>query len=99
MKLKFSTTNGVREVKNDQKMAMRCYLLAMKHNSVEGQVLPIDFLDVRDENKEQRGKLTDELVPIPLDDINSEKVTYLDFRLKEEIKEKFVKFMRNNKDA
>lgn len=42
MKLKFPTTNGVEEVKGDQKVARSCYLLAMKHNNAREQVLPID---------------------------------------------------------
>ncbi|XP_074347152.1 uncharacterized protein LOC141685982 [Apium graveolens] len=76
MVLKFPTRNSVGEAKGDQKMAHNCYVTALRPDGTGGQVLPIEDLDVR-ENDELRGKPAEDLVPIPLDLLDLEKVTIL----------------------
>ncbi|XP_074326801.1 uncharacterized protein LOC141664746 [Apium graveolens] len=73
MVLNFPTTNGVEETKGDQKMPCSCYVATLKFDGTGRQVLPIEDMDVR-ENEELRGKPAEDLVPIPLDSLDPEKV-------------------------
>nr|XP_017250762.1 PREDICTED: uncharacterized protein LOC108221391 [Daucus carota subsp. sativus] len=99
LKIKFPTRNGVGEEVGDQKMARSCYVGALKSGGARGQVLPIEDLDVREEEEERRGKPAEDLVPIPLYTEEPEKVTYVGALLQEELKNKLVKFLRNNRDV
>ncbi|XP_063941247.1 uncharacterized protein LOC135149448 [Daucus carota subsp. sativus] len=65
LKIKFPTKNGVGEEIGDQKMARSCYVGALKSGGTGGQVLPIEDLDVREE-EERRGKPAEDLVPFSL---------------------------------
>ncbi|XP_074346742.1 uncharacterized protein LOC141685547 [Apium graveolens] len=76
MILKFPTRNGVGEEKGDQKMAQSCYITALRPDGTRGQVLPIEDMDVR-ENDEHRGKPAEDLVQIFLDPLDPDKVTYI----------------------
>ncbi|XP_074327443.1 uncharacterized protein LOC141665359 [Apium graveolens] len=69
MVLKFPTRNNVGEAKGDQKMVRSCHVTALRPDGTGGQVLPIEDMDVRD-NEELRGKPTENLVPIPLDSLD-----------------------------
>ncbi|XP_074364572.1 uncharacterized protein LOC141705527 [Apium graveolens] len=51
MVLKFPTRNGVGEARVDQKMAHSCYIVALRPNRTEGQVLPIEDMDVRENDE------------------------------------------------
>ncbi|KAL8109295.1 hypothetical protein AgCh_025408 [Apium graveolens] len=53
--MKFPTRNGIGEERGDQKMARSCYVASLRADGVGGQVLPIEDLDIR-ENDENRGK-------------------------------------------
>lgn len=48
--------------------------------------MPIYYIDVSNEDKEQRGELAEELVPISLEDADLEKVTYVGSSLKMKLK-------------
>ncbi|XP_063938824.1 uncharacterized protein LOC135148293 [Daucus carota subsp. sativus] len=76
LKIKFPTKNGVGEEIEDQKMARSCYVGALKSGGTGGQVLPIEDLDVREE-EERRGNPAEDLVPISLYPDEPEKMTYL----------------------
>ncbi|XP_063949854.1 uncharacterized protein LOC108221222 [Daucus carota subsp. sativus] len=65
LKIKFPTRNRVGEEIGDQKMARSCYVGALKSGGAGGQVLPIEDLDVREE-EDRRGKPAEGLVPISL---------------------------------
>nr|XP_017228849.1 PREDICTED: uncharacterized protein LOC108204072 [Daucus carota subsp. sativus] len=96
--IKFPTKNGVGEEIGDQKMARSCYVGALKSGGTGGQVLPIEDLDVREE-EERRGKPAEDLVPLSLYPDEPEKVTYVGASLPEDMKSEFVKFLRNNRDV
>ncbi|XP_017233127.2 uncharacterized protein LOC108207179 [Daucus carota subsp. sativus] len=85
LKIKFPNRNGVGEEVGDQKMARSCYVGALKSGGVWGQVLPIEDLDVREE-EERRGKPTEDLIPIPLYTEEPGKVTYVGALLQEDLK-------------
>ncbi|XP_074362793.1 uncharacterized protein LOC141703089 [Apium graveolens] len=60
---KFPTRNGVGEARGNQKMAHSCYVAALRPDGTGKQVLPIEDMDVL-ENEELRGK--------PAKDLNSD---------------------------
>ncbi|XP_063948020.1 uncharacterized protein LOC135152114 [Daucus carota subsp. sativus] len=98
MKIKFPTRNGIGEELGDQKMARSCYIGALRSGGTGGQVLPIEDLDVREE-EERRGKPAEDLIPIPLYTEELEKVTYVGALLQEDLKQELVRFLRNNRDV
>ncbi|KAL8146473.1 hypothetical protein AgCh_004271 [Apium graveolens] len=63
-----------------------------------GQVLPIEDMDVR-ENDEKRGKPAEDLVSIPLDPENPERMTFIGATLEEPLRGKLVKFLQENSDV
>ena len=74
--LKFPTKNGIGEEKGDQRTARSCYVGALRADGAGGKVLPIEDMDVRN-NKEQRGKPAEDLIPVPLIIGDPEKVTFI----------------------
>ena len=62
--------------KGDQKWGRSCYIAELKADGIRGQVLPIEDMDVREE-EESWGKAVEELIPIPLDPKVPKKVTYI----------------------
>ena len=97
MKVKFPTRNGVGEQRGDQKMARSCYVAALRADGTGGQVLPIEDMDVRTDD-ENRGKPAEDLIPIPLEIGDSEKMTYVGASLKEPLKSQLVMFLQENSD-
>ncbi|XP_074342297.1 uncharacterized protein LOC141679805 [Apium graveolens] len=97
MVLKFPTRNGVGEARGDQKMACSCYVATLRPDGTRGQVLPIEDMDVR-ENDELRGKPVDDLVPIPLDPLDPEKVAYIGASLDKPLKGRMITFLQENND-
>ena len=63
-----------------------------------GQVLPIEDMDVRN-NEEQRGKPAEDLIPVPLIVEDPEKVTYIGESLQEPLKGKLIWFLQENNDV
>ncbi|XP_074351460.1 uncharacterized protein LOC141690572 [Apium graveolens] len=51
MVLKFPTRNGPGEARGDQKMARSCYVAALRPDGTGGQVLPIEDMDVRENDE------------------------------------------------
>ena len=98
LKIKFPSRNGVGQEKGDQQMARSCYIAALRPDGIGGQVLPIEDMDVR-EDEERRGKPAEDLIPFPLDIINPEKVTYVRASLQEPLKGKMVTFLQENNDV
>ncbi|XP_074342477.1 uncharacterized protein LOC141680046 [Apium graveolens] len=95
---KFPTRNGVGEARGDQKMARSCYVAALRPDGTWGQVLPIEDMDIR-ENDELRGKPAEDLVPIPLDPLDPEKVTYIGASLDKPLKGRITTFLQENNDV
>ncbi|XP_074355794.1 uncharacterized protein LOC141695449 [Apium graveolens] len=51
MVLKFPTRNGVGEARGDQKKARSCYVTTLRPDGTRGKVLPIEDMDVRENDK------------------------------------------------
>ena len=98
VKIQFPTKNGVRMEKGDQKLARSCYVAVLRAYGIGGQVLPIEGMDVM-EDEERRRKMAEDLIPIHLDPEDRKKVTYIGASLKGHLKEKLVKFLHENNDV
>ncbi|KAL8095305.1 hypothetical protein AgCh_036681 [Apium graveolens] len=96
--MKFPTRNGIGEERGDQKMARSCYVASLRADGVGGQVLPIEDMDVR-ENDEKRGKSAEDVVSIPLDPENPERMTFIGAILGEPLRGKLVKVLQENSDV
>ena len=77
-------------------MARSCYVASQRADGVGGQVLPIEDLEIR-ENDEKRGKPAEDLVSIPLAPEDPEKVTFVGATLEEPLRWKLVKFLHGRK--
>ncbi|XP_074347211.1 uncharacterized protein LOC141686047 [Apium graveolens] len=96
--LKLPTRNCVGKAKGDQKMARSCYVAALRPDGTGGQVLPIEDMDVR-ENDELRGKPAEDLVQISLDPLDPEKVTYIGASLDPPLKGQMITLLQENSDV
>ena len=56
LKIKFPTKHGVGKERGDQKMARSCYVAALRPDRVGGQVLPIEDIDARDNEKRRENQ-------------------------------------------
>ena len=95
LKIKFPTKNGIGMEKGDQKLAQSCYMAELGGDRIRGQVLPIEDMDVR-EDEERRGKPAEDLTDIPLDPEDPKKVTYIGASLQGPLKEKLTRFLQKN---
>ena len=98
LKLKFSTSQGVREVKGDQALARHCYNIALQRKG-QSDPCPIDGLDTRDDLAEEWGEPIEDLVSIPLNDENEEHVVKIDSNLREEVRTQLINFLQKNVDV
>ena len=58
-------------------------------------MLLIEDMDVR-EDEEHRGKSDEDLIPIPLDTNDPEKITYVGESLQDPLKGKMIEFLQEN---
>ena len=98
LKIKFPSRNGVGQEKYDQQLARSCYVAALKLDEIRGQVLPIEYMDIR-EDKERRGKPAEDLITVPLYTNNPQKVTYVGASLQKPLKGKMITFLQENNDV
>ena len=85
LKLKFSTSQGVGEVKGDQALARHCYNIALQRSG-QPDPCPIDGLDTHDNLTEERGGPMEDLVAIPLNDGNEEHMVKIGSNLGKEVR-------------
>ena len=85
LKLKFSTSQGIGEVRGDQDLARHCYNIALQRKG-QSNPCPIDGLDTHDDLTEERDEPIEDLVSIPLNDGNEEHVVKIDSNLGEEVR-------------
>ena len=82
-------------VRGNQRVARDCYSASMKQKTVDN--IYLDELDICDEVN-TRLEPSEELEPIPLDD-SPEHLTYIGFKLVENLRSLLTHFLRQNKDV
>ena len=95
MVIKFPTANGVGMVRGNQRIAMECYLVSMKRNTVNN--IYTDELDMRDEVT-TRPAPSEELEPMQLGD-KPEHLVYIGSKLAEGIRSSIIHFLKQNMEV
>ena len=98
LKLKFSTNQGIGEVRGDQDLARHCYNIALQRSD-QSDPCPVDGLDACDDLTEERGGPIEDLVSISLNDGNAEHVAMIGSNLGEEVRTHLIDFLRKNVDV
>ena len=95
MIIKFPTVHGVGMVRGNQRVARECYTTSMKQRAVDN--VNVDELDMRDEVL-TRPEPLEEMEPVSLDD-DPEHLTYIGFKLAENLKSLLTQFLKQNRDV
>ena len=95
MVIKFPTTNEIRMVQGDQRVARECYSASMKQKAVDN--IYVDELDMRDEVS-TRPEPSEEMEAIPLDD-HPEHLAYVGSKLVEDLRSPLIRFLKQNNDV
>lgn len=73
----FSIPRGVGEVRDDQALVRRCYVATLKSKKPK-EVMFIESLELRDQQRLQREEPAKELVPIFLDSSDPSRMVYVE---------------------
>lgn len=79
-------------------MARSCYVASSRPDGIRGQFLPIEYLDVR-ENDVQREECAEDLIPVILSLEEPDKVTYIKASLQGPLKGKLNTFLQENSNV
>ena len=90
--MKFPTNQGIGEVRGDQALARHFYHIALQRSD-QSDPCPVDGLDACDDLTEERGGPIEDLVPIPLNDGNTEHVALIGSNLGEEVRTRLIDFL------
>ena len=71
--MKFSTRCGIGEIRGDQALARHCYSITLQKND-QSDSCPVDELDVHDDLTKEQDEPMEDLVAVPLNDMNAEHV-------------------------
>ncbi|GAV69027.1 hypothetical protein CFOL_v3_12528 [Cephalotus follicularis] len=96
--VKFPTRFGVGEVRGDQQVARRCYKTAIMDKGKE-KVLPIASVELIGEVQPERPQPVKEVVQVPLEEGNAERIFQVGSQLGEVEKGELITFLKNNKDV
>ncbi|GAV57524.1 hypothetical protein CFOL_v3_01061 [Cephalotus follicularis] len=96
--MKFPTRFGMGEVRGDQQVARQCYKTAIMDKGKD-KVLPIANVELRGDMEPERPQPVEDVVQVPLDEGDTEKVFQVGSQLGEVEKGELITFLRNNKDV
>ncbi|GAV60173.1 hypothetical protein CFOL_v3_03704, partial [Cephalotus follicularis] len=96
--VKFPTRFGVGEVRGDQQAARQCYKTAILDKG-KGKVLPIANVELRGDIDPERPQPVEDVLQVPMEEGNSEKVFQVGSQLGEAEKGELITFLRDNKDV
>ncbi|GAV81749.1 hypothetical protein CFOL_v3_25203 [Cephalotus follicularis] len=96
--MKFPTRFGVGEVRGDQQVARQCYKTAILDKGKD-KVLPIANVELRGDMEPERPQPVEDVVQVPLEEGDTEKVFQVGSQLGEVEKGELITFLRNNKDV
>ncbi|GAV69678.1 hypothetical protein CFOL_v3_13179 [Cephalotus follicularis] len=92
--VKFSTRFGVGQVRGDQQVARQCYQIAIKDMG-KGKALPIANMELKREVEPKHPQSVEDVVQVPLEEGNTEKVFQVGSQLGEVEKEELITFLKN----
>ena len=98
LKLKFSTSQGVGEVRGDQALARHFYNITLQRSG-QPDPCPVDGLDTHDDLTEEWGGPIEDLISIPLNDENEEYVVKIGSNLGKEVRTQLINFLQKNVDV
>ncbi|GAV81590.1 hypothetical protein CFOL_v3_25044 [Cephalotus follicularis] len=96
--MKFPTRFGVGEARGDQQVARQCYKTAVMDRGKD-KVLPIANVELRGDVEPERLQSVEDVVQVPLEEGNSERLFQFASRLGDVEKGELITFLRNNRDV
>ncbi|GAV66292.1 hypothetical protein CFOL_v3_09802 [Cephalotus follicularis] len=96
--MKFPTRFGVGEARGDQQAARQCYITAISDKGKD-KVLPIENVELRGDVEPERPQSVEDVIQVPLEEGNSEKVFQVGSQLGEVEKRELITFLQKNKDV
>ncbi|GAV70306.1 hypothetical protein CFOL_v3_13804 [Cephalotus follicularis] len=96
--MKLPTRFVVREVRGDQQVARQCYKTVLMDKGKE-KALPIANVELRGDVEPKRPQPVEEVLQVPLEEDNEEKIIQVGSQLGEVEKGELITFLRNNKDV
>ncbi|GAV76975.1 hypothetical protein CFOL_v3_20448 [Cephalotus follicularis] len=96
--MKFPTSFSVGEVRGDQQAVRQCYRTAISDKGKD-KALPIANVELRGDMEPERPQLVEDVIQVPVEEGDNEKVFQVGSRLEEAEKEELITFLRNNKDV
>ncbi|GAV67748.1 hypothetical protein CFOL_v3_11252 [Cephalotus follicularis] len=96
--VKFPTRFGAGEVRGDQEVARICYKTAISDKG-KGKVLSIANVELRGDVEPERPQLVEDVLQVPIEEGNEERVLQVGSQLAEADKEELITFLRDNRDV
>ncbi|GAV56844.1 hypothetical protein CFOL_v3_00385 [Cephalotus follicularis] len=96
--MKFPTRFGVGECRGDQQAARQCYKTVVRDHGKD-KVLPIANVELRGDVEHERPQPVEDVVHVPLEEGNSERVFQMGSQLGEVEKGELITFLQNNRDV
>ncbi|GAV88430.1 hypothetical protein CFOL_v3_31852 [Cephalotus follicularis] len=96
--MKFPTRFGVGEVRGDQQVARQCYKTVVVDKGKE-KALSIVNVELRGDVEPERPQPVEEVLQVPLEERNEEKIIQVGSQLGEGEKGELIMFLRNSKDV
>ncbi|GAV66747.1 hypothetical protein CFOL_v3_10257 [Cephalotus follicularis] len=96
--MKFPTRFGVGEVRGDLQVVRQCYKTAVMDKGKE-KAMSIANVELRGDVEPEYPQPMEEVLQVPLEDDNEEKIIQVGSQLGEVEKGELITFLRNNKDV
>ncbi|GAV78402.1 hypothetical protein CFOL_v3_21870 [Cephalotus follicularis] len=96
--MKFPTRFGVGEARGDQQVTRKCYKTVVMDKGKD-KVLPIANVELRGDVEPERPQPVEDVIQVPLEEGNSERVFQVGSQLGEVEKGELITFLQNNKDV
>ncbi|GAV68468.1 hypothetical protein CFOL_v3_11971 [Cephalotus follicularis] len=96
--MKFPSRFGMEEARGDQQVARQCYKTVVMDQGKD-KVLPIANVELRGDVEHERPQPVEDVIQVPLEEGNSERVFQVGSQLREVEKGELVTFLQNNRDV
>ncbi|XP_010252435.1 PREDICTED: uncharacterized protein LOC104594015 [Nelumbo nucifera] len=90
---------GIGVARGDQKTTWQCYLLSCQGPRLAAKTLMIEAYDFRDEVRTKRGQPVEDLIQVPLNEGDPERIVQVGSLLNDHIRKKLVQLLRDHADV